>query len=243
MFKRLALLAAVSAVFAVFAVVPAIAAEFPDYPFIHTSGTGFTYVAPDMGEIDFEISLFNAEPEAARQAVEARIAEIRALLTSNGIAAADIDIRDVRRDIRKGDPVQAGAPLYDLKCGVHIKVTDLSKWKALVGGLIAMPNLDGFMIGFDSSRREQIEGELTAEALKNARRRAEAMALGVGRKLGPASAVSSGDLKNITRAVGLGGAQQQAYRNPVRPDPDREGLLMIVPMKMTQSVDVLYRMK
>lgn len=246
MLKRTGLALATS--FALLAAVPATAAEFPDYPFIHISGTGFAYVAPDLGEIDFEISLFDAEPEAARRAIEARIAEIRALAGGAGIAAADIDIRDVRRDIRKAepgraDPGRADPPLYDLKCGVHIKVNDLSKWKTLVGALIAMPNLDGFMIGFDSSRREQIEGELTAEALKNARRRAEAMALGVGRKLGPASAVSRGDLKNVTRAVGLGGAQQQAYRNPVRPDPDREGLLMIVPMKMAQSVDVLYRMK
>lgn len=246
MLKRTGIALATS--FALLAAVPATAAEFPDYPFIHTSGTGFAYVAPDLGEIDFEISLFDAEPEAARRAIEARIAEIRALAGGAGIAAADIDIRDVRRDIRKAepgraDPGRADPPLYDLKCGVHIKVTDLSKWKTLVGALIAMPNLDGFMIGFDSSRREQIEGELTAEALNNARRRAEAMALGVGRKLGPASAVSSGDLKNVTRAVGLGGAQQQAYRNPVRPDPDRGGLLMIVPMKMAQSVDVLYRMK
>ncbi len=246
MFKRLALAAATSFVLMAFVVmypVPASAAEFPDYPFIHTSGTGFTYVSPDQGEIDFEISLFNPEPEAARLAVEARIAEIRALLESNGIAAADIDIRDVRRDIRKADPNQPDVVLYDLKCGVHIRVGELSKWKAVVGPLIAMPNLDGFMIGFDSSKREQIEGELTAEAMKNARRRAEAIAAGVGRKLGLASAVSTGDLKNVTRAIGLGGAQQAAYRSPVRPDPDREGLLMIVPMKLSQSVDVIYRFK
>ena len=48
---------------------------------------------------------------------------------------ADIDIRDVRKDIRKADPSQPGVVLYDIKCGVHIKVTDLSKWKALVAPL------------------------------------------------------------------------------------------------------------
>ncbi|MDB5961829.1 MAG: hypothetical protein JWP59_3123 [Massilia sp.] len=217
------------------------AAEFPDYPFIHTSGTGFTYVAPDLGEIDFEVSLFDADPELARRNLEARIAAIRAVLEGAAVRAADIDIRDVRRDIRKGAP--AGVPEYDLKCGVHIRIADLSKWKTVVGALIAMPDLDGFLIGFDSSRREQIEGELTAEALKNARRRAEAIAGGVGRKLGLASAVSTGDLKNVTRAVGLGGAQSVGYRNPVKADPDREGLLMIVPMKLSQSVDVIYRFK
>lgn len=234
--KRLALLAFLFALS-----VHAGAAEFPDYPFIHTSGTGFTYVAPDLGEIDFEVSIHDADPALARQNVEARVAAIRAVLDNAGVPASDIDIRDLRRDIRKGEA--AGTPQYDLKCGVHIKIADLSRWKTVVGALIIMPDLDGFLIGFDSSRREQIEGALTAEALQRARRRAEAIAGGVGRKLGPASAVSTGDLKNVTRAVGLGGAQAVNYRNPVKADPDREGLLMIVPMKLSQSVDVIYRFK
>src|SRR5450830_1629525 len=186
MFKRLILAAAVS-----FAM-SAHAAEFPDYPFVHTGGTGFTYAAPDLGEIDFEVSVFNADPAAARAAVDERLAQVRALLGQAGLPDEDIDV---------------------------------------------------FLVGFDTSKREQIESALTAEALANARRKAEAIAAGVGRKLGPASAVSMGDLKNVTRAVGLGGVREAAYRNPVRADPDREGLLMIVPMKLSQSVDVIYRFK
>jgi len=238
MFKRLTLAAALT--LAVFSPVQAVAAEFPDYAFIHTGGTGFTYAAPDLGEIDFEVVVFNADPAAARQAIDARLGQIREVLVQAQLPVDDIDVRDVRREIRKGEP---GMTAYDLKAGVHIKVKDLSKWQALVGALIVMPDLDGFMIGFDTSRREQIEAELTAQALSNARRKAEAIASGVGRKLGLASAVSTGDLKNVTRAVGLGGAQPAFYRNPVKADPDREGLLMIVPMKLSQSVDVIYRFK
>ncbi|WP_426114449.1 SIMPL domain-containing protein [Massilia sp. PWRC2] len=217
------------------------AAEFPDYPFIHTSGSGVVYVPPDLGEIDVEIVLADADPQAARQGVEARIAEIGVLLAGVGIPATDIDVRDVRREMRKG--AAAGLAEYELKCGVHVKVTDLAKWKSVVAPLLAMANLDGFLIGFDSSRREQIETELTAQALAQARRRAEAIAAGVGRKLGLVSAVSTGELKNVTRAVGLGGMQNVTYRNPVKADPEREGLLMIVPMKLSQSVDVIYRFK
>lgn len=241
MLQRLALATIVSVCLS--AAVPASAAEFPDYPFVHTSGTGFTYAAPDLGEIDFEVSVFNPDPAQARQAIEARLAQVRALLDEAGVAHDDVDIRDVRRDIRKADPNQPGVVLIDLKAGVHIKVKDLSKWKALVGALIVLPDLDGFMVGFDSSRREQIETELTAQALANARRKAEAIAGGVGRKLGLANAVTTGELKNVTRAVGLGGAAPSYYRNPVKNDPDREGLLMIVPMRLSQSVDVIFRFK
>ena len=30
------------------------ASQLPDYPFVHASGNGSVYVAPDVGEIDFE---------------------------------------------------------------------------------------------------------------------------------------------------------------------------------------------
>jgi uncharacterized protein YggE len=222
----------------------AAASQLPDYPFIHASGNGFVYVAPDVGEIDFEISAPQEDPELARKVVEARIAEVRALVAALGLPEADIEIRDVRKDIRKGERSPAGAVLYDIKCGVHLKVRDLSKWKALVAPLIDMPNLDGFMTGFDISRREQVETELTGEAIKAARRKAEAMAAGFGRKLGAVGGVSAGDLKNVTRAMGLAAAEPTRFtRTEGRSQYDRDALMMIALMKMSQSVDVIFRIK
>lgn len=226
-------------------VVPFIASasQLPDYPFIHSSGNGFMYVAPDIGEIDFEISAYQGDPEAARQVVETRIAEVRALVASVGLPEGDVVIRDVRKDMRKGD-VSPGVVQYDIKCGVHIKVADISKWKALVSPLIGMANVDGFMTGFDTSRREQAEAELMGAAIKAARTKAEAMAAGFGRKLGPVSAVSAGDLKNVTRALGM--AASDPVRLPRKGggiETDRDNLLMVTVMKMSQSVDVIYRIK
>ncbi|MDL2357115.1 MAG: SIMPL domain-containing protein [Pseudomonadota bacterium] len=220
------------------------ASQLPDYPFIHVGGNGFAYVRPDVGEIDFEISAHNAEPEAARTLVEARIAEVRALVAGLALPEADVEIRDVRREIRKGDAAQSGGVQYDLKCGVHIKVADLSKWKALVSPLINMPNLDGFMTGFDASRREQLEAELMGEAIKAARLKGEAMAAGFGRKLGAIGGVSAGDLKNVTRAMGLAATDPlRSTRNAGRNEYDRDSLLMINTLKMSQSVDVIFRIK
>lgn len=220
------------------------ASQLPDYPFIHASGNGFVYVAPDVGEIDFEISVPQEEPEAARKVVEARIAEVRALVAKLGLPDADVEIRDVRKDIRKGERSQAGAALYDIKCGVHLKVRDLSKWQAFVAPLIDMPNMDGFMTGFDISKREQVETELTGEAIKAARRKAEAMAAGFGRKLGAVAGVSTGDLKNLTRAMGLAAAEPTRFtRTEGRSQYDRDALMMVTLLKMSQSVDVIFRIK
>lgn len=241
MFNRFIIAAALA--FVPFA---ASASQLPDYPFIHASGSNATYVIPDVGEVDFEILAHDADPEAARKIVEGKVAEVRALVGGLGLAEADVEIRDIRREIRKPDPSQPGVFVYDIKCGVHIKVSDLSKWRALVSPLLNMGNLDGFMTGFDASNREKIETELTSDAIKVARRKAEAMAAGLGRKLGPVSAISSGELKNLTRAMGLAAtANEVRGRSAGRPgsDYDRNELVHIVPMKLAQSVDVIFRIK
>lgn len=219
----------------------AAAGQLPDYPFIHTNGSSWAYVPPDVGEIDFEIWGGHTTPEAARQLVEERVAEVRKLLDGLGVPAADIEIRDVRKEMRKGE----AAAQYDIKCGVHIKVTDLSKWKPLVSGLLNTANLDGFMTGFDTTRRAQVDAELTGEAIKVARVKAEAMAAGFGRKLGPVGGVTTGDLKNLTRAMGMAASDEaRRYTRPVgKSEYDRDALLMINVIKLSQSVDVIFKIK
>jgi uncharacterized protein YggE len=219
------------------------ASQLPEYPFIHASGNGFLYVPPDVGEIDFEISAHDADPAAARKVVEGRIAEVRALAAGLALPEGDVEIRDVRKDLRKGE-AQPGGAQYDVKCGVHIKVREIAKWQALVSPLIDMANLDGFMTGFDVSKREEVETALTGEAIKAARRKAEAIAAGFGRKLGPVSGVSTGDMKNMTRAMGLAATEPARFNRPAgRGEYDRDALLMVTVMKMAQSVDVIFRIK
>jgi uncharacterized protein YggE len=219
------------------------ASQLPDYPFIHASASGSVYVAPDVGEIDFEVSAHDPEPEAARKVVETRVAQLRALVASLGLADADVQIRDIRKEFRKSDPAQPGVVSYDIKCGVRIKVRELAKWKELVSPLLDMPNLDGFMTGFDTSRREQVEAELTAQAIMAARRKGELIAAGFGRKLGPVNAVSTGELKNLSRAMGLAASDTFRSRAAASTSYDREGLLMVTVMTLSQSVDVIFRIK
>jgi uncharacterized protein len=217
------------------------ASQLPDYPFIHASGSASVNVMPDIGEIDFEISASDADPELARGIVETRIAEVRALMEQQGVPLEDVQTRDVRKEISKGDPT-ATLVSYEIKCGVHLNVRDLSKWRAVVAPLLDKPNLDGFSTAFDSSMREKIEMELIGEAIRDARRKAEAMAAGLGRKLGPASAVTSGGLKNLGNSMGLVTAdflRRPEARGPV----ERRDFLAVSALKLQQPVDVIFRIR
>lgn len=216
-------------------------ADLPAYPFIHVQGSGMRYALPDVGEIDFEASVIDADPEQARVLLEARLAAVKALLATHAIAEDDFTVRDVRRDIPKGQPLP---DTYRLKASVRIKVRTLASWGKVVTGLLAMPNLDEFAVAFDITDRSKIEAELTAAALKNARTRATDIAAGVGRKLGPASGVSTGEVRNLSRMMGLA-ASESPLRSKSGADQvgDRNALSTINIIELRQTVDVLYSMK
>lgn len=221
----------------------AAAAELPAYPFIHVNGHASTVVMPDIGTVDFEIAAVDADPAAALKLVEARVEEIRALMQQFGVAEGDLEIRDIRREMKKAEA--PGAPLYDIRCGVKLTVRNLSNWKAMVAPLLDKPNLDGFMTGFDSTERAKIEIELMGEAIKMARTKADGVAAGFGRKVGAVSGVSTSELKNLTRAMNLSPVEFNNYRGNQerKPPANRAELVTVTTMKLMQPVDVIFRIK
>ena len=223
---------------------PAVAADLPSYPFIHATGTAFSFVTPDLGEIDFEVAVFDPSPEAATTQVQARITHIKALLVEQGLpdAAAGIDVRDVRKEIRKGAEQDPANPQYTVKASVHINVADLSKWPVVMRALLDMPNLDAFAVTFGLTERVRLEEELVGEAVKDAQRRADAMARGFGKRVGAVAGISSDQLKYLGNSVGLVPADRYSRANS-RERQNPEDMLMVSAVKMAQTVDALFRIK
>ncbi len=232
MFKRLACILALATLGAA-----AAASNLPEYPFAHVTGSARSYVAPDIGEIDFEIIINNASPEVAQTLMEERVAAVRAVLAEQSIPEADIQTRNVRREMSKD------ASMYALKCTVRVTVRDLTKWVPVVQPLLNMPNLDGFMTAFVASDREKIATELMTMAIKDARTKAVNIALGSGRKLGEVTAVSPGQLKNITTAMGLAPSNDPYVRPVNRREQSNKDFLMIEVQEFQQPVDVIFRLR
>lgn len=223
---------------------PAFAGDLPAYPFIHATGTAYSLVMPDLGEIDFDVSVFDPVPEVAAALVQTRIGEIKALLLEQGLAeaAAGIEVRDVRKEIRKGAGQDPANPQYLIKASVHINVGDLSKWPAVMRPLLAMPNLDAFATTFGATQRIRLEEELLGEAVKDALRRADAMARGFGKRAGAVAGISSDQLKNLGNAVGLVPSDRYQRANS-RAQKNPDDMLIVTSLKMAQTVDVVFRIK
>lgn len=217
------------------------ASSLPDYPFIHASGEGFAFIAPDLAEIDFDISASDADPAAAVARVAERAEQIRTLLASTD---ASVEIHNMRKEIRKPEQADAsGAPAYDIRSAVHIVVRNLGSWRPIMQGLLAMPDLDHMATTFGRSDREQTERELSAAAVKDAQRRAEALAAGFGKKVGAVTAISSGQLRNLTHAVGLLPGDLYARNRSVPTAPADKDFLAIDTLRWSQTVDVIFRIK
>ncbi len=235
MLKQLAIVAALATL-----PLGAAASPLPSYSFVHVSADASVYRAPDIGTIDFEILAADADPELARASVETRIGEIRTLLEEQGVPLDDLETRDVRKELRKGVPVEA--PVYEVRSSVRVNMRDLSKWRAVVAPLLGMPNLNSFATTFDTSEREQVEAELMMDALRDARRRAELIAKGARRKLGAVTAVTPGGVKNVGYSIGLLRADFMERRGSAAKVQDHE-FLAVETLKLVQPVDVVFRLE
>jgi len=222
------------------------ASSVPDYPFVHVTGSSFQAVPPDLASLDFEIVVPDADPAAARAVLEARVGEVRDLARQLDIVADDVTVREVRQGIRKEERAANGAPVYELRCDVHINVRNVANWPALAGGLLGKPNLDGFASGFDRTDMDTIHDELVTKAIQDARRQADVMAAATGRRVAGLMGATPDALKNLSTAMGLergdfrrdGGADRARAQ-----DVDREQLLALPALKLRQPVDVIFRLE
>jgi hypothetical protein len=163
-----------------------------------------------------------------------------------GMEDSDAAVREVRQSVRKDDRAANGAPVYELRCDVHINVRNLAHWAPLAGGLLGKPNLDGFASAFDRSDMDRINDELMTQAIQDARRRAEVMAAAFGRRVGGVMAATPDMLKNLGTAMGL---ERDDFRHTRTAgdaraqDVDREQLLAVPALKLRQPVDFIFRLE
>ncbi|PRC93786.1 SIMPL domain-containing protein [Solimicrobium silvestre] len=219
------------------------ASQLPDYPFIHSVGNAGIYAQPDIGEISFEITVSDAESDKATQQAVAINADILALLAAQNIPAADVEIYEVQKKMRAVEGVD-GKPatvICDIKQSIIINVRDLSKWEGLTTPLLGTNNLGNFDTSFERTDRHKINDELIAAAVKDAQHNGMLMVESFGKHLGAAMAISSGKLKDVSIALGLatGGlsSDDAPKGNPIR------NFFAPAPLRFTQSVDVLFKIK
>ena len=218
---------------------PGFASQLPDYPFVHTTGIAYARVTPDIGEINFDVHVSDADTEKALTVATARMAEIKSLAAQQGVQEDDIIIRDLKKEMKK----DAAEPIYQLSYSVVLKIRDLKNWQVIMSQLLKLSNIDKVEASFDSTIRDKIELDLSIEAVKDAQRKASGLVGSFGKRLGAVTAMSEGKLKNLSTAIGLVNEQSNFLPEVERRQAIGEDLFVIPPLKLQSAVDVIFRIK
>jgi uncharacterized protein YggE len=191
--------AIVVALAALLAMPVARAAELPSYPLVSTAGKAQAWLPPDLGELQFETGAQHTSAEAASATLGELSASIAALLAEHGVADADIDSAELaKKTVGLSKPAADGATTaYVLTRHYRVQVRDLARWPALVAALLATEHVDSLGVSFDRSDSDQLNRNLMQQAADDARANGTALARAFGRKLGPAMAITRGQLDKL----------------------------------------------
>lgn len=225
---------------------PGMAADLPSHPFIHVNAGAEFYVMPDIGEVDLEIVSYDPDADAAWKLINEQVEASRALFAQHGVLAEDLLVQDIVRRPRKAEALSeaqsaAGAPVpMETRVALHVTVRDIGQWTPLLRALLGTKNIESLAVSFNRSDRDKVESDLLDQALGTARRKAQNIARGVGVKLGAATGVSTGALRNLSNAMGMASDPNVRYTGDRRSSPKAD-MALVQSMRLAQSVDVIYR--
>ena len=162
---------------------------------VTAAGTGTTQAAPDTAEMSFGVTTMAADAQTALDDASKAAAQITAAVKKQGIAAEDIQTRDVsvypQTTDQNGKVVITG---YQASLSVQVKVRDIGK----LGEVISAANAAGAnsISGptFTIADPAPVRAKAIDEAVADARKSAEAMAQAAGKSVGDVLSMSSSDV-------------------------------------------------
>lgn len=218
-----------------------LAADLPNHPFIHVSGSADQYLMPDVGEIDIDIVSLEPDADAAWKLVNEKLEASRALFAQHGIAPDDVFVQDIVRRPRKVEVLPVGQPMpMETRVSMHVTVRDLGQWTPLMRTLLVMKDIESLSVTFNRSDRAKVESDLLQQAIAQTKLKAQDIARAIGSKLGAATGVSIGPLKNLSNAMGMA-SDSNAHSGGGRRNRPQADMALVQAMRLAQVVDVIYR--
>ncbi|MGJ8687706.1 MAG: SIMPL domain-containing protein [Spongiibacteraceae bacterium] len=161
------------------------AERLPDVPHLSLQVRGEVEAEPDIAHIRLQITEINKSASIAKTAVDERVAAVLKLLNSQKIQREDMSSSQLRvspeyqwHDRKRtllGQRVQQS---------VSFTLRDLSRYAALLDGLLAVNISELGQVSFDLSQRGQLKDEALQLAMREAHRKAAVLAKGFNSQLG-----------------------------------------------------------
>ncbi len=199
---------------------------------ISVSGTVESKIAPDL--IVWRISLADTDLDMrkAKAKNDAKIESVLALREKLGVDSQDIETGSVsiRREYERDQRGDRGAfKHFIVNRSVTIRQRDLKRFDEFLDALVASAEMD-VHFNFESSRIHDVRAETRLNALKEAKKKAEAMAVAVGAKLGEVITITE---DQSSMAMGITNSNAMLSAPPIDLATDR-----FVPGAMTVQITV-----
>jgi uncharacterized protein YggE len=219
-------------------------ASAPDFPFVYAEGEATTNVAPDKAIIDFQVLVFDANASNAVAAVQDRSAHIIKFLLDNGITKEDMVSYELSKDgvRRKEEWRELEMIGYNVSRIFKVTINDLSKYVTIGKALFKMDNVVGIESSFYRHDRRDIQDQLLAITCANAKRNAEAMALGFGKELGDVFSISKDGFAGTYANFGLDGYRGRTVAYGHATELEDFTLLMPSTIKIKSYINVIYKL-
>ena len=159
--------------------------------FITVVGEGAAGVVPDIAVIQAGVTTQGKTARTASEANSKVMAEVHAALKASGIAERDVQtsqfsIRPVRDSRREGDNRIVG---FQATNQVSVNIRAIPRLATVLDQMIAAGANDVSGIHFTVSQRSTLLDKARAEAVADAKRKAEVLAKAAGVRLGRATAI------------------------------------------------------
>lgn len=175
------------------------AAQAEDRPArtVGVQGSGMASAVPDIAQVTLGVTTADATAQRAIAANGGAVTRIFDYLKGAGVADTDIQTAGLSvgprfRDRRTGEPQAPEITGYVVRNQVRVTVRDLTALGAVLDGVIVAGANEVAGISFDVAERERLSQEALADAVKNARARAQVLAEAAGVTLGPVIEITEG---------------------------------------------------
>lgn len=157
-------------------------------PQISVNGTGKVSITPDQAVISVGVENKGDDAASVKKANDAAIAKVIGFI--KGMKISEKDYQTQRVNLYKNRDYDKKKDYYQASQTIVITLKDISKYEALVMGLMdsGINQIEG--VEFKSSKTANYETEARTKAVQDARKKAEDYANALGQKLGKAIVVS-----------------------------------------------------
>jgi uncharacterized protein YggE len=162
----------------------ATAATLPNEPHVVVAARGEVEALPDIARLQLQISETRATAVDAKNTVDERTAKVLAAVREQGVQEADIRASQIR--IYPDYEWQDGKRLLRgqrVERSVDLTLNDLSRYGAVLDGLVRAGITELGNVSFDLSNRDALMAEALQAAMADANTKAAVLAAGFGRRV------------------------------------------------------------